>query len=164
MNFPSFVNGTDFISWANASGSWRKIKKVNSMQKLVFYFELYIAKKDKEKTFTVWVSCYIYAYWLWLKPHSYNLFWNHSIKNIYKDVMPMHVSTPTQHWSGKSSWDSFFLLGEQWMWISRNETVMAAICTSSKHVFFFTLCQTKFAVMSYPRACFYMPAQLCHYE
>lgn len=32
------------------------------MQKLVFYFELYIAKKDKEKTFTVWVSCYIYAY------------------------------------------------------------------------------------------------------
>lgn len=71
-----------------------------------------------------------------LQSHSYNLFWNHSIKNIYKDVMPMHVSTPTQHWSGKSSWDSFFLLGEQWMWISRNETVMAAICTSSKHVFF----------------------------
>lgn len=27
MNFPSFVNGTDFISWANASGSWRKTNK-----------------------------------------------------------------------------------------------------------------------------------------
>lgn len=31
MNFPSFVNGTDFISWANASGSWRK-REVSKLQ------------------------------------------------------------------------------------------------------------------------------------
>lgn len=32
MNFPSFVNGTDFMSWANASGSWRKRREVSKLQ------------------------------------------------------------------------------------------------------------------------------------
>lgn len=32
INFPSFVNGTDFISWANAAGSWRKRREVSKLQ------------------------------------------------------------------------------------------------------------------------------------
>lgn len=33
MNFPSFVNGTDFISWANASGSWSKRREGSKLQR-----------------------------------------------------------------------------------------------------------------------------------
>lgn len=31
-NFPSLVNGTDFISWANASGSWRQAQEFSRLQ------------------------------------------------------------------------------------------------------------------------------------